>query len=74
MSGRTFRTVVGAIVILTDVAVFAVEKIVHNEPYTMTGLATHGAFLILGLMLFDPKHGAELVKIVSAKLPFGKAK
>ncbi len=61
MTGRTFRAIVGVVVILADLAVFVSEHIFHEGSWEMMQLAGHALFLFLGLLLIDATMAKQFI-------------
>ncbi len=75
MTGRTFRAIIGAIVILADLVVFVMNHLPGaNGTWELRELAFHAAFFGLGILLIDGKLAAQAVNTVAPWLPFTRKK
>jgi hypothetical protein len=74
MSTRVVRAWIGLFVIVTDLAIFFIDHVLQDQQYELMELAAHGAFLVLGLLLIDPKLAKPVMDRIMTLLPGGKAK
>jgi len=72
-AGRTVRLVVGCVVMLTDVLLFAYERAILQAPSTgWQELKDHGPYLVLAYLLIDWSRAWKIVQLFKDRLPGGK--